>query len=205
MTHMFELDRRSMLGSIAAIIGAASLPAEALAAPKKKGKRLLAAPQFALLGAVADTMFPKSDSAGALDAKVPARLDSLLANWAAPQSRSLIIGGLDRIEAAARAQKGKGFAALSPADRLAVLRPHDAAALKVVPPPADAPPSNIFMQQTWVADQGYFKLKELIYTLYYYSPEASASELLYEHVPGTWQPSITLSPESRPFLGIGPF
>lgn len=77
----------------------------------------------------------------------------MLANWATPQSRIEIAGALDRIEAAARAQKGKSFATLSAADRLAVLRPHDAAALKSAPPPANAPKANIFMQQNWVADQ----------------------------------------------------
>lgn len=205
MNDMFDLNRRTALASIAAIIGASALPIEALAKPRRKARRFLPAPQFAVLGAVVDTMFPKSDSAGALEAHVPARIDAMLANWATPQSRTEIAGALDRIEAAARAQKGKSFAALSAADRLAVLRPHDAAALKSAPPPANAPKANFFMQQNWVVDQGYYKLKELTYTLYYYSPEASASELLYEHVPGEWQPSIKLTPESRPFLGTGPF
>lgn len=205
MTDMFDINRRTVLGSLAALIGAAALPAEALAKPKRGARRFLAPPSYAVLSAVVDTMFPKSDSAGALDAHVPARLDALLLNWASPQARSEISGALDRIEAAARAQKGKSFAALSAADRLAVLRPHDAAALKSAPPPAGAPKSSLFSMISYVADQGYYKLKDLTYTLYYYSPEASESELRYDHVPGTWQPSIKLTPQSRPELGVGPF
>ena len=34
---------------------------------------------------------------------------------------------------------------------------------------------------------------------------AASRELIYEHVPGQWQPSIRLTAQSRPHLGTGPF
>ena len=88
--------------------------------------------------ALADTIVPKSDSVGALDAEVPAKLDALVGIWATPEHKAEIIAAIDRVDVEARAKHGKGFAALSPAERTAFLTPYDAAALKV-PPAAPAP------------------------------------------------------------------
>ena len=56
-----------------------------------------------------------------------------------------------------------------------------------------------------VADPGYQKLKELIVTLYYYSESALTQELAYEHNPGTWQPSVPVTPKTRATGGVGQF
>jgi gluconate 2-dehydrogenase gamma chain len=200
-----EMDRRSILQHLALLVGATALPAEALAAPKRRARRFLAPAQFALLSAVADTIMPKTDSVGALEAKVPARIDRLLMNWASAKTRTDVANALSRIDSAARAQKAKGFAALSAAGRTAVLGPHDKAALAKVPPPADAPKTIFFFQPNYVADPGYLKIKELVLQLYYFSDVASSTELVYEHVPGKFEPSVKLTPQSRPYLGTGPF
>lgn len=204
MDHALSLDRRALLGSMAAALGIAMLPAEALAAGKRAARRTLGKPQFALLTAVVDTILPTTDTPGALAANVPARLDGLLGTWASPETRASVVGALDRIEAAARGAKGKGFAKLSPAERTELLKAHDAAALKPVPAPPGAPKSA-FSMAAYVADQGYLKVKELTISLYYYSEVGTANELVYEHVPGKFEPSIKLTPQSRPYLGPGPF
>lgn len=54
-----------------------------------------------------------------------------------------------------------------------------------------------------VADPDYAKLKELVVVLYYYSEPALTQELRYEHAPGAWEPSIPLTPETRPWGGFG--
>jgi hypothetical protein len=205
MTEHFVMHRRDMIARVALLLGATALPAEAFAAPAKKAARFLAAPQFALLGAVTDTILPATDTPGALAAGVPARLDAMLRDWASAETRSAVLGALVRIDDAAKAAKGKGFVALAPADRAGGLPAHDAAALKAAPPPPNAPKPNFFTQAVFVADQGYLKLKDLAVNLYYYSETGSANELEYIHVPGQWQPSITLTPQSRPYLGVGPF
>ena len=194
-----------MLAQLGALIGAASLTPDALAAPRRRARRFLAAPQFALLGAVSDTIIPATDTPGAIAAQVPVRLDALLLNWASAETRTSLTGALSRIDASARKQKKKGFAALSAAERDAVLRPLDAAALKKAPPPPGAPKPNFYVQADYVVDQGYLRLKELVLQLYYFSEAASTTELVYEHVPGSFEPSIKLTPQSRPHLGTGPF
>ena len=54
-----------------------------------------------------------------------------------------------------------------------------------------------------VSDPAYAKLKELIVVLYYYSEPALTQELRYEHAPGQWQPSIPVTPQTRPWGGAG--
>jgi hypothetical protein len=205
MDTNYAMDRRGLLGRMALLLGTAALPVEALAAPAAKAKRFLKPAQLKLLSAVADTIIPQTDTPGALAAKVPARLDALLANWASAETRTNIIGALARIDAAAKAQKGKGFAKLSAADRAAVLKPYDEAALKKVPPPPGAPAVNFFFTPTYVADPGYHRIKDLTIDLYYFSEIAASTELTYNHVPGAFQPSVKLTPASRPHLGTGPF
>lgn len=205
MIDAFVMHRRDMIARVALLLGAANLPAEAFAAPAKKGARYLTAPQFALLSAAVDTILPATDTPGALAAGVPARLDAMLRDWASAETRTSLVGALVRIDEAAKAAKGKGFTALSSADRAAVLTAHDAAALKAAPPPPNAPKPNFFSQAVFVADPGYLKLKDLTINLYYYSETGSANELEYIHVPGAWQPSLKLTPQSRPYLGVGPF
>jgi gluconate 2-dehydrogenase gamma chain len=203
---IFEMDRRTTLQRLALLLGATALPADALLAAKSaKGKRFLDASRLKLLTAFADTIVPATDTPGAVDAGVPAKLDGMLATWASPSSRKAIVEALQRIDAAAMASKKNSFAALSVADRDAVLRLHDKAALVKADPPANAPKSNPFFATSLVADQGYLTLKELVIALYYNSEIAMTQELVYEHTPGTWQPSIKIIDDTRPWAGVSFF
>ncbi len=197
-----HFDRRSMLGSIAALLGVAALPAEALAASVQT-RRYLPRFRFALLSAVADTILPTTDTPGALVAKVPERLDAMLRDWAAPATREDMIGALSRIDAAAQKAKGKGFAALTAPERAEVLREHDKAALKSAPR-ADGSKPMLFDFNAVPTDPGYKRVKDLVILLHFYSPTGSEHELVYEHVPGPFEPSIKLAAGARPYLSIGP-
>ena len=54
-----------------------------------------------------------------------------------------------------------------------------------------------------VADPGYHRIKTLVLSLYYNSEIAMTQELVYEHVPGEWVPSLEITPGMRPFAGGG--
>jgi Gluconate 2-dehydrogenase subunit 3 len=205
MVTDFALDRRAMMQQVALLLGVAALPAEAFAAKMGKTQGFLPAKSMKLLSAVSDTIVPATDTPGAVAAGVPAKLDGMLANWASPDTRKLVVEALGRIDAAAKSSRKKGFAALDAAGRAAVLKPHDAAALKPVAPPPGAPKISFFTPTPYVADNGYLKLKGLIITLYYNSEIAMTKELVYEHVPGTWQPSIKADDKTRPWASVGPF
>ena len=219
-----SLDRRALLQRAFMIAGVAVMPggAEAFAAAAKSETRLLDQNRFALLTSVADTILPKTDTPGAVDVGVPGLVDSLLRNWASPEHRADIIAALDAIDAGAKQSKGKAFAQLTPAERHEFLAAHDVAALK---PPPKEPASNPLAKAPTVGDPktgklkqtpppsvtnrygprvtspGYAKLKELIVILYYFSEPALTQELVYEHAPGQWRPSLPVTPETRAFGG----
>jgi gluconate 2-dehydrogenase gamma chain len=205
MHDLANLNRRTLMTQIALLIGATAIPADAFAAIAKRGaKRFLSPAQFSLLTAIADTIIPVTDTPGAVAVGVPRLLDGMLANWASAKSRALLTGALTEIEALAMSNDEMGFAALSPDRRKALLVEHDKAALKPGPPRTEklsglaamtAPPP--------VANPGYFKLKDLTIALYYASEVALTKELIYEHVPGQWVPSMKITPETRPFAGVG--
>lgn len=203
MSDHFEFDRRSVLARIGFLLGTAaastiSLPA--LAKDALKPKAYLAPATFDLLTAVADTIVPRTDTAGAVDAGVPTSFDALLVNWAAPNRRYELTQALARIDFQAKAQHGKGFTELDPQTRHAFLTAYDAAALKVLP---GKPPSGFaaLLAGPRYTDAGYGKVKELIVLLYYLSEPALTQELTYVHAPGEWKPSIPVTPETRPAGG----
>ena len=205
MFDLSDMDRRSMLGQLAFLLGTAAVPLEALAKPAARARRFLDARRMQLLSAVADTIVPQTDTPGALAAKVPAKFDALLVNWASPQRRTELAGALTQIDMLAMAQEKKGFAALTPEKRLALLSGHDAAALKTVPDTRELKGMAAMMAGPSVADPAYAKLRELIIMLYFYSEEALTSVLTYEHNPGGWTPSVKVTPETRNTGGLGMF
>jgi len=180
---MINGDRRQLLQGLGALLGLAALPAGALAAAAGKPP-LLDAPMTALVTAVADTLIPRTDTPGAVQAGVPARFDALMRDWANPSHRAAYLAALTAIDDEARAKAGKPFALLSPAQRQAVLAPYDAQHL-----PTDA---------------RYAGLKDLMINLYYLSEPGSTVELRYEHNPGVWEASIPLTPDTRAWAGAMP-
>jgi hypothetical protein len=222
---MAPIDRRSLLERALLIAGASVAPGfslEALAQAPQAGEQLLSQGQFNLLSAVADTMVPRTDTPGAIDAGVPRSFDMLLRNWASPQRRQELVGALEAIDKLALARHKRPFADLTAAQRLALLTAHDAAALPLargarvnqVEPVRPAPtvgdpdygkPRQEPTRSSTAAGPAaaYAKLKELIVTLYYVSEPALTHELRYEHSPGEWIRSVPITPESRASGGLG--
>jgi gluconate 2-dehydrogenase gamma chain len=204
--QFLEMDRRQWLANAFLLVGAtatASCDFSSISLGKAKG--VLDADQMKLLSAVADVIMPATDTPGAVAVGIPAKLDAILADWASAENRKLIVESLGRINAGTQAAHMKDFAALSAAERNGALRLHEIAALKKVPPPPNAPKGSIFSPAISVGDNGYVKLKELIVSLYYSSEVAMTKELIYEHVPGEWQPSIKATDKTRPWASVGPF
>lgn len=198
-----NLTRRSLIERMLLVAGAAatggfSLPALAQSAA---GQRYLDDAKFTLLGAVAETIVPKTDTAGALEADVPAKFDAVLKDWASPETRAQIAGALLEIDALAREAQGKSFTALDAKERHDLLSAHDAKSLKVMPSEPTKGGMSALMGMPNYANPGYGRMKELIVTLYYLSEPALTQELTYVHAPGEWKPSIPVTPDTRPAGG----
>lgn len=203
--QFMPMDRRGLMAQAMLLLGATAV-AGCNFVPGSSAPAALEAGQLKVLDAFADTLIPVTDTPGALAAGVPKVLAQMYHDWASEKTRGELSGALDRLDAAAKKARGKGFGELSAADRQAFLAEHDKASLVEVPPPADAPKGNPFDPVLSVVDNGYAKLKDLVATLYYHSEIGLTKELVYEHVPGGWTASVKVDPKTvRPAITFGAF
>lgn len=188
MIDDFAMDRRGLLQRALILVGAgAHLSACGMLSPASAGSPFrFSSGQMATISAAADIIVPRTETPGTLDAGVPALFEGLMADWAAPETRETLVGVIARIEALGT--DGRPFAALDNSEQVAVLSAHDRAALSTEVP----------LGQPVPADPGYALFKDLVLTLYYYSEQALTQELDYIHVPGRWDPSVPVTPKTRP-------
>lgn len=202
MNSNSQLDRRELLGHILSLAGASavvSFSPEALAKAVAGGKRFLTAADLAVFRTTADILIPQTDTPGAIAAKVPEAFDALLANWAKPEVRTEIVEALRRIAAAAGVASPKGLVGMAPSARLAFITDYDRQALQKPARPAAGANASPFSPVPSVEDVGYYRIKDLVVSLYYVSEIGMTQELVYEHVPGTWVPSLEITTGTRPF------
>lgn len=211
MQTPFDMNRRSLIAHMTALLGATAIPAEAFAAPRGKAKgkagpkRFFTPSQTALVTALADTFIPKTDTPGAVEAGVVPRFDAMIGHWASAETKAQVVASLAAVDKMALESDKKPFAALTPARRKELLIAHDKAALKQVPRKGKAVGLEAIFgaANTVPADQGYNRIKDLIIGLHYSSEAAMTQDLLYEHVPGKFVPSLKITKDSRPFSGLG--
>ena len=203
MTDHFALDRRALMARILFIVGATTFTGigpDAFAKSTRRSRRYFATPAFKLLEAVADTIIPRTETPGAVDAGVTKLVDAMLRNWASESRRTEITQALLQIDNKAKQIHSISFISLELITRHQLLAAHDIEALKVKPgKPARGTPS--LTSGPSHSDPGYAKLKELIVLLYYMSEPALTQELSYVHSPGEWIPSIPVTTETRPAAG----
>ncbi len=111
------MHRRDLLRLLGATAALPFLPRSAEAAialgyqvhaGSETGTRVLRADQIALLTAVCELIIPRTDTPGALDAKVPAFIDHMLGGWYPAAERDQMLAGFKAIDVAA----GGSFAKL---------------------------------------------------------------------------------------------
>lgn len=201
MSEMMNIDRRSLLQNVFALVGASvALSGCNFNTLGSEGPFTFTDKQRALASALAETFVPKTDTPGAIEAGVPKAFEGLLSNWAKPETKGRLLGAMTKIDEAAKAD-GKGFAELTLAERTALLTSLDVAALK---PNPDAPKLTgiaAMMVGPAVMEPDYAQLKTLLVSLYYTSEAALTQELTYNHVPGQFKPSVPITAETRPDAG----
>ena len=139
------------------------------------------AAEMALLAAIAQTIIPKTDTAGAIEAGVPDTLQALLSDWADDTMRGAWRKTLRLMEYALDEAVGGSFARADQDVREAALAPLDAA---------------IFAGEH-EALQPYKDLKFTIASAYYMSEPGATEELRYEPLPGRWEGCIPLEQVGR--------
>jgi hypothetical protein len=168
------MHRRDILKALGAAAALAVLPEhEAFAAWTRLGSRepftgSLSDAQLALIGAVADTILPRTDSPSATDVNVPAFIDVIVSENFSDNQRAAFTGALPGLEAALRGSDGTPFVAMDPE--------HRAVALGAVERASRQP-------QPFAT---YWRLKGLVIHGYFTSERVARQVLHYDMMPGRY-------------------
>jgi hypothetical protein len=121
------MQRRDILKAFGAATALALLPErDALAAWARLASgeftsAALSAEQLALIGAIADTILPRTDSPGATDVRVPAFIDVIVSENYTDNQRGAFVNALPQLEAALRGVDGTPFVAMTDEHRAVAL------------------------------------------------------------------------------------
>jgi len=203
MTENLVMDRRGLIQRVLFLAGASAAAGacqtiDALAPLTAGGDDGFSPSQMAVLTAAAARIIPQTDTPGAAQVGVPERLNGLMLTWASAETRQ----GIERVLAEIHALPGdgRGFAEVSDQEQHELLSAFDAEAMA----PSGQTVRVFYSVTELPVNPDYGRLKDLVVALYYMSQEALKQELVYTHVPGRWQPSIPVTPETRPHAAPSP-
>ncbi len=166
------MQRREILKALGAATALVVLPEhEAFAAWTRLASGLasgsaLTDGNLALIGAIADTILPRTDTPSATDVKVPAFIDVIVSENYTDNQRASFIGALPQLEAALAGPDGTAFVAMDPEHRAVALGAVERANRQVQP------------QST------YWRLKGLVIHGYFTSEPVAKQVLHYNMMPG---------------------
>lgn len=124
---------------------------------------------------MAERIFPKTDTPGAIDAGVHGFIDTMMAEYYQEQEKKLFREGIQRVEADAQKAHGKSFVALEPEQMDALLTVYD---------------EEAFGKNRQEGPHFWAMMKELT-TLGFFTSEVGATEVLkYDPVPGDYKGCI---------------
>ncbi|MGJ8560727.1 MAG: gluconate 2-dehydrogenase subunit 3 family protein [Litorimonas sp.] len=180
MTNL-TMNRRTAITSLLAISTAGALaacgPPERVVAASEDGldmdyasvTKFFSVSEMAFLSALAQTIMPQTETAGAVEAGVPDVLQDLASVWGDSTYRRYWREGIASLGATFKTSSGQDFAALSPTLRANTLKPFDA---------------DVYDGK--ITNQFYRDAKSTILQAYYKSEPGASEELAYEPIPGEW-------------------
>ncbi|MEK7953019.1 gluconate 2-dehydrogenase subunit 3 family protein [Luteolibacter soli] len=181
------MDRREILKVMALTFGGSlALPESAfakLAEPFDPSKlTFFTKPQRELVAVLAETIIPKTDTPGAIDAGVPALIE-LIAQDCLPESdQKVILEGLGTVETHAADQSKKPFAQLATAERITLLTAMENEAKQ-------AGNTKAFIRQ----------FKDLTKFCFVNSEIGATQAFEFTLVPGRWDAAMDLKPGQKAY------
>ena len=177
------MERRDLLRAFGAATALALLPHDAVAAWARVASGLrptdgLTDAQLALVGAIADTIIPRTDTPSATDVGVPAFVNVVVAENYADAERTAFLAGLDAMEAQAK-NSGAAFVDLAPAARANVIEALESANDRRAEP-----------------NRTYWRLKSLIVHGYFTSEPVMKNVLKFEVMPGKYDGAAPMPQKS---------
>jgi hypothetical protein len=131
--------------------------------------------QLALIGAVADTILPRTDSPSATDVGVPAFVNVVVSENYTDADRAAFVAGLDAIEARAKSTAGDALAQLAPSAQASIIE-------------------SIEREESRRAEPArtYWRLKGLVIHGYFTSEPVMKDVLKVEVMPGRFEGSAPM-------------
>jgi hypothetical protein len=182
------MQRRDLLKSFGAATALALLPHEAVAAWARVASGVrpangLTTAHLDFVGAIADTILPRTDSPGALDVGVPAFVDVIVSENYNDATRTTFVAGLDALETQLLSANGvvlqgstrTAFAALTKSEREAAIGAVEQIGDRRTP-----------------ATRAHWQLKGLIIHGYFTSERVQKDLLKFEMMPGRFDGSAPM-------------
>ena len=181
------MDRRELLKIMAMTLGSSiALPESVfarLAEPVDPASLKFFSPtQRTLVAAIAETIIPKTDTPGAIDAGVPGWIELLVQDCFEAADQKIILEGLDEVEKLAAGQFKKPYAQLDTGERIKLLTGMEKAAKQ-------AANKKAFIRQ----------FKELTKFTYVNSEAGGTQAFDFILVPGRWDPAVDLKPGQKAY------
>ena len=127
------MNRRDFLQCAAVMVGGASISQLGFSLTEEQMTYLASAPDYSsknadllstgqrkIIAAMAETIIPRTETPGAIDAGVPHFIELMVADWFNDQEREIFMSGLKAMESEIPKKYGKSFDAL-PAEQQAVI------------------------------------------------------------------------------------
>jgi len=148
------------------------------------------AAQREIVAALAETIIPRTDTPGAIDARVPVFLELMVAHWLNDGEKAIFNAGLQDIESRIPLEYGKPFHQLGAREQLQILEALEDAA-------ADSPWYDFGnVQREYISDAPFIcQLKELTIWGFFTSKEGGSQVLRYDPMPMFFDGNIPLAPD----------
>lgn len=173
----------SVSRAVQAGVNEQSTPAKSVLSPSQQGSVKL----------LSDMIIPPTDTPGAVDAGVPAFIDTIVTEWYRDEERRIFLQGLDDLDAFCIEWEQKAFDAAAMETRVAALQSQEKAAASY-----RAPPGGLFGSGSPDENAPFFnKLRELVVLGYYTSAVGSREELIYLPMPGHYDGNYDFSKVGR--------
>jgi len=177
------MHRRDLLKLSALLLGSAATTSvsRAIQAGVNTNSTLSAAfsdDQRLAVNLLSDMIIPRTDTPGAVEAGVPAFIESIVADWYTETERGIFMQGLNDLDDYCLAHASARFTTASDDIRIAALRDQEAIAREYQSPMGAAGPS-LFGAQDDQLTPFFSKIRELVVLGYYTSEVGATQELIY--------------------------
>lgn len=147
-------------------------------AKKDTALKSLSQEQLDLIGDIADTIIPDTDTPGAKAINIHYFIDELVANWMTSVQRSQFLSDVSALDIRIKSEKGKSFSMLSLDDRDLML---------------DQLGEEMIEQNAQGTKHIYKEIRELTIFGYYTSEVGASVELNFDPLPGAFKGCVSFS------------